>query len=217
MNPFAVLALPGAALVLAGTTLSTAPAPSLVATRPPSVPPAASVAPPVAELSAPAGSVAPVVGSPAPGAGEGGQRPVPAARWGWPLRPSSAVVRPFVRPATRYGVGHRGVDLAGAAGQEVLAVDDGTVTHVGTIAGRGTVSVLHPSGIRSTYEPMVWTVVPGSVVARGTVLGRLQDTGSHCAPAACLHLGAVRGDVYLDPMTFLQGGQRVRLLPLAAG
>ncbi|NYG05910.1 murein DD-endopeptidase MepM/ murein hydrolase activator NlpD [Phycicoccus badiiscoriae] len=112
-------------------------------------------------------------------------------------------------------MGHRGVDLAGVAGQEVRAVEDGTVTHVGTIAGRGTVSVLHPSGIRSTYEPVVSIVAKGSVVTRGAVLGRLQGTGSHCAPAACLHLGAVRGDAYLDPMTFLRGGQRVRLLPLA--
>jgi murein DD-endopeptidase MepM/ murein hydrolase activator NlpD len=107
------------------------------------------------------------------------------------------------------------VDLAGSPGQEVLAVEAGTVTHVGRIAGRGTVTVLHSSGIRSTYEPVDPAVSSGSPVARGAPLGRLEGSGSHCAPADCLHLGALRGEVYLDPMVFLVGGQRVRLLPLA--
>lgn len=93
-------------------------------------------------------------------------------------------------------------------------MEAGMVTHVGRIAGRGTISVLHVSGIRSTYEPVEPTVVTGSAVGSGSVLGRLEEAGSHCGPAACLHLGAVRGDLYLDPLTLLQGGQRVRLLPL---
>jgi murein DD-endopeptidase MepM/ murein hydrolase activator NlpD len=109
------------------------------------------------------------------------------------------------------------VDLAGSSGQEVLAVEAGTVTHVGSIAGRGTVTVLHSSGIRSTYEPVDPAVSTGATVSRGTPLGRLEESGSHCAPGICLHLGAVRGEVYLDPLIFLMGGQRVRLLPLARG
>ena len=135
-------------------------------------------------------------------------------RWAWPLHPLPAVVRPFVRPATQYGVGHRGVDLAGAPGQDVLAVAEGTVTHVGKVAGRGTVTVLHSSGIRSTYEPVSGVVVTGATVGRGAVLGILEESGSHCAAATCLHVGAVRGESYLDPLTLLLGGQRVRLLPL---
>jgi murein DD-endopeptidase MepM/ murein hydrolase activator NlpD len=119
-----------------------------------------------------------------------------------------------VRPATAYGTGHRGVDLAGAEGAAVLAVEGGTVTHVGRIAGRGTVTVLHGSGIRSTYEPVTTSVRTGAKVAGGAALGRLEVTGSHCLPT-CLHLGAVRGRTYLDPLTFLLGGRRVRLLPLA--
>jgi len=124
------------------------------------------------------------------------------------------VLRPFVRPATSYGAGHRGVDLAGSTGQAVLAVDAGVVTHVGRIGGRGTVTVLHPSGVRSTYEPVDATVEIGTAVSAGTPLGHLASTGSHCAPV-CLHLGAVRGEAYLDPLVFLVGGRRVRLLPLA--
>lgn len=136
-------------------------------------------------------------------------------RWAWPLDPPPRVVRPFLRPPSRYGAGHRGVDLSGTPGQQVLAVESGTVTHVGRIAGRGTVTVLHPSGIRSTYEPVAPAVTVGARVARGAALGRLEQNGSHCGTVACLHLGAIRGDEYLDPMVFLAGGGRVRLLPLA--
>lgn len=123
-------------------------------------------------------------------------------------------MRAFVRPATAYGAGHRGIDLAGSTGQEVLAVDAGTVTHVGRIADRGTVTVLHRSGVRSTYEPVEPAVTVGQVVSRGSHLGRLESTGAHCRPS-CLHLGAVRDHTYLDPLVFLTGGRRVRLLPLA--
>ncbi len=123
------------------------------------------------------------------------------------------MVRPFARPSSDYGQGHRGVDLGGRAGEDVSAVDAGTVSHVGVIAGRGTVTVLHPSGVRSTYEPVSAEVTVGQVVARGERLGALDDAGSHCAPRACLHLGAVRDRTYLDPMALL-GARRVRLLPL---
>ena len=123
-------------------------------------------------------------------------------------------MRPFERPSTAYSAGHRGVDLAGSQGQAVLAVEAGSVTHVGRIAGRGTVTVLHASGIRSTYEPVTASVGVGGQVAVGAELGRLEVAGAHCLPS-CLHLGAVRGRTYLDPLTFLLGGRRVRLLPLA--
>ena len=123
------------------------------------------------------------------------------------------MVRPFTRPSSDYGQGHRGVDLGGQAGEDVRAVDAGTVSHVGVIAGRGTVTVLHPSGVRSTYEPVSTEVTLGQVVARGERLGALVDTGSHCTPRACLHLGALRDRTYLDPMALLVG-RPVRLLPL---
>ena len=137
----------------------------------------------------------------------------PGHRWSWPLDPRPEVARPFLRPATRYGVGHRGVDLLGRPGQPVLAVDDGVVSHVGVIAGRGTVTVVHASGLRSTYEPVTSTVRRGQRVARGSPVGSLAAAGSHCGTVACLHLGALREDDYIDPLTLLGGG-RVRLLPL---
>ena len=133
-----------------------------------------------------------------------------AGVWAWPLVPLPQVVRPFEKPSSAYGPGHRGIDLAGSPGQPVLAVADGVVTHSGVIAGRGTVSVLHSSGIRSTYEPVDDGIEEGTAVAAGATLGTL-GTGSHCD--GCLHLGARLGEDYLDPLLLLTR-VRIILLPL---
>jgi murein DD-endopeptidase MepM/ murein hydrolase activator NlpD len=138
---------------------------------------------------------------------------VPDGRWAWPLSPRPQVARLFVRPPTPYAAGHRGVDLVARVGAPVTAVSGGTVFHVGRVAGRGTVTVLHPSGLRSTYEPVVASVRHGQRVARGSELGMVAGGPTHCGAAPCLHLGAVRGGDYLDPLLLL-GPARVRLLPL---
>ncbi|XVX19178.1 murein hydrolase activator EnvC family protein [Actinomycetota bacterium] len=134
-------------------------------------------------------------------------------RWQWPLQPRPTVVHRFDAPAHRYGAGHRGVDLATGPGAPVRAVAAGRVSHVGVIAGRGTVSVLHADGIRSTYEPVTPSVTVGASVAAGGALGVVAATPGHCAPSACLHLGAIRGETYLDPLALL-GAAPVILLPM---
>lgn len=141
-----------------------------------------------------------------------------APRWRWPLSPRPVVARPFDAPASPWGRGHRGLDLAAAPGDAVEAVEAGTVTHAGGVAGRGTVTVLHADGLSSTYEPVAGSVVVGARVAAGDVLGALEDVPvAHCGAGRCLHLGARRPPVYLDPLPLLTGGGRIRLMPLAPG
>ena len=130
------------------------------------------------------------------------------------LRGCGIVVTATEGRRTRYEIADAHLTRALESLMEVvLAVDDGTVTHVGVIAGRGTVSVTHASGVRSTYEPVDATVSTGDRVARGQRIGTVGPESGHCAPAACLHLGARRGPTYLDPMTFF-GARRVILLPV---
>lgn len=135
------------------------------------------------------------------------------AEWGWPLVGTPEIVRGFDPPAQRWLPGHRGIDLAGVAGEAVLAVDDGVVTYSGVIAGVGMVSVTHESGLRSTYQPVLDRSERGDRVARGAVIGSL-DVGGHCLARDCLHLGAVRGrDGYVDPTPLLLGAE-LTLLPV---
>lgn len=135
-------------------------------------------------------------------------------RWQWPVHPRPAVVRPFMAPVSAYGAGHRGLDLAASEGMAVLAVEAGVIVHAGVVAGRGTVSVEHADGLRSTYEPVTASMRVGDVVAAGEQLGTITPGrgAAHCGPTGCLHLGARRGETYLDPRPLLAGG-RVILLP----
>jgi murein DD-endopeptidase MepM/ murein hydrolase activator NlpD len=134
----------------------------------------------------------------------------------WPLVPRPEVVSGFDPPESRWGSGHRGVDLAGHVGQPVRAAAPGRVTFAGRLAGRGVVVVDH-GGTRTTYEPVTASVAVGDTVHAGATLGRLELFASHCFPRACLHWGLIEGaEHYLDPLTLVGAGP-VRLLPLDGG
>lgn len=147
----------------------------------------------------------------------GGEHQVAApeanGRWAWPLEPEPEVVRRFDPPDQPWLPGHRGVDLAGSVGQTVLAPTDGRVSWTGVIAGRAVVVVTHDEGLRSTFEPVGRAPAVGTTVVRGHRVGEITSAAGHCAPRTCLHWGVLRGETYLDPMTFV-GRPRVILLPL---
>jgi murein DD-endopeptidase MepM/ murein hydrolase activator NlpD len=155
---------------------------------------------------------APVLARPAPGPNPPVSLSIPAPADGvWPLSPEPDVLSGFAPPASRWGAGHRGVDLAGSVGQVVRTAQAGTVSFAGRIAGRGVVVIDH-GGTRTTYEPVASSVAVGDRVAAGARIGRLELLGSHCLPRACLHWGLLRGETYLDPLTLVGAGP-VRLLP----
>ncbi|MGN6242701.1 MAG: murein hydrolase activator EnvC family protein [Motilibacteraceae bacterium] len=179
-------------------------------------------------LLAPFLLTAPQPGSPPPGAAQAGRTSGTTASPGTAVRATSwlppvgvlpvAVVRPFLAPPGPYAAGHRGVDLAAAAGDPVRAPAAGRVIYAGQVAGRPLVMLLHAGGVRTTYEPVAPSVAVGDRVAAGQVLGALVASGSHCLPSACLHWGARLGsgdaERYADPLALLAGQGPVRLLPL---
>jgi murein DD-endopeptidase MepM/ murein hydrolase activator NlpD len=125
-------------------------------------------------------------------------------RLNWPLRPRPAVLRTFDAPSPNWQRGHRGVDLAAAPGQPVYAAAQGTVVFAGDLAGRPVVSVAHPGGLRTTYEPVTAAVRRGQLVASGSPLGELVAGHDGCPAPACLHWGAMWGPAanadYVDPL-----------------
>ncbi|MER5578628.1 M23 family metallopeptidase [Streptomyces massasporeus] len=147
---------------------------------------------------------------------------VPAIGRAWPVGSRPRVLRGWEPPATVYGPGHRGVDLAAPAGTPVRAVARGRVAFAGRVAGRGVVSVdLTGTGdppLRTTYEPVTAAVERGEEVEPGEVIGTVDASGSHCA-ATCVHWGLRRGEGYVNPLSLLppwllhRGPSR--LLPLA--
>ncbi|MET9325889.1 M23 family metallopeptidase [Tsukamurella sp. NPDC003166] len=140
-----------------------------------------------------------------------------ARDYDWPLDPRPAVARPFANPQKRWQPGHRGADLAAAPGQVVYAAGAGRVNHVGRVDDRVVVSVLHPNGLLTTYEPIDGPLVrEGEEVGTGTALGRIAAGHEGCPVSACLHWGLRRGAghaaEYFNPL-LLVGAAPVRLLP----
>ncbi|MGW2637950.1 peptidoglycan DD-metalloendopeptidase family protein [Streptomyces sp. NPDC001348] len=129
--------------------------------------------------------------------------PVPAIGRAWPVGTRPAVVRGWEPPASVYGPGHRGVDLAAAAPAPVRAVAAGRVSFAGRVAGRGVVAVeLAGTGLRTTYEPVKPSVRKGDEVEAGETVGRVEAADGHCG-GGCLHWGLLSGHTYLDPLSLL--------------
>lgn len=139
------------------------------------------------------------------------------ARLDWPLRPQPTVVRGFDAPSPNWHPGHRGVDLAGTLGQPVYAAGAATVVFAGLLAGRPVVSLAHPGGLRTSYEPVRAAVHVGQSVTSQTMIGQLMAGHVGCPAAACLHWGAMWGPAsgadYVDPLGLLQSTP-IRLKPL---
>ncbi|HPX36324.1 MAG TPA: M23 family metallopeptidase [Mycobacterium sp.] len=141
-----------------------------------------------------------------------------SVRLQWPLRPGTpALTRGFDAATPNWTPGHRGVDLAGSPGQPVYSAGSGTVVFAGLLAGRPVVSVAHPSGLHTSYEPVEAAVAPGRRVDASTPLGRLAAGHPGCPAPACLHWGAMWGPAsgarYVDPIGLLEATP-VRLKPL---
>jgi murein DD-endopeptidase MepM/ murein hydrolase activator NlpD len=99
----------------------------------------------------------------------------------------------------------------------VYATATGTVVFAGVLAGRPLVSIAHPGGLRTSYEPVQPSVRVGQVIAAGAVIGELQPGHDGCPAAACLHWGAMWGPAsradYVDPLGLL-ASTPIRLKPL---
>jgi murein DD-endopeptidase MepM/ murein hydrolase activator NlpD len=136
---------------------------------------------------------------------------VPTARWSWPVAGPHPLARPYVAPATEYGPGHRGIDIRAPAGSAVRAPDAGIVHFAGFVVDRPVLSLAHPGGVLSSFEPVAATVAAGDHVRRGQVIGVL--LAGHCA-TPCLHLGARIDGEYVNPLLFLADVPRAVLLPV---
>ena len=141
--------------------------------------------------------------SPPPAPSPPPRAPVPPLARVWPAGVRPLVLRGWEPPATVYGPGHRGVDLAAPTGSPVRAVAPGRVSFAGRVAGRGVVAVeLTGTDLRTTYEPVSALVRKGDEVTAGETVGTVEATASHCA-TSCVHWGLLRGKTYLDPLSLL--------------
>lgn len=138
-----------------------------------------------------------------------------ASSWMWPLPDPHVVVRGWQAPADDYSAGHRGIDIAAATGTVVVAPESGTVHFAGRVVDRLVVSIAHPGGLVSSYEPLETALKQGDSVTRGQQIGTISSS-AHCA-GPCLHLGVRRDGRYVSPLLLLESRMRAILLPVDAG
>jgi murein DD-endopeptidase MepM/ murein hydrolase activator NlpD len=94
----------------------------------------------------------------------------------WDPPVAAPVVDPYRAPACTYCPGNRGIEYGPQPGQPVAAVEAGTVTFAGTVAGTRYVVVEHADGVRATYGRLATAAVGrGQQVAAGTRIGTTTD------------------------------------------
>ncbi|MCU1404413.1 MAG: family metallopeptidase [Glaciihabitans sp.] len=130
-------------------------------------------------------------------------------QWLWPTTNPRVILREFAAPATRFGAGHRGMDIEA---RMVVAPADGVVHFSGNIFGRGVLSIEHNNGLLSSYEPVISSLVKGEPVHRGQVVAEVAPPTTHC-DVGCLHFGVRLDGEYVSPMNFFGLIPRSILLP----
>jgi len=98
---------------------------------------------------------------------------------------------------------HKGVDFAGRAGSDVVAVASGVVIWSGGRYGYGElVEVNHGNGYVTRYAHNADNlVIVGDTVKRGQVIARMGDTGRATGPN--LHFEVLHNGSAVDPLTYI--------------
>ncbi|MGH1536825.1 MAG: M23 family metallopeptidase [Gammaproteobacteria bacterium] len=99
---------------------------------------------------------------------------------------------------------HRGVDFAGKAGNDVVAVAGGLVTHASEKGAYGfLVEIDHGNGYVTRYghNQMVHVQV-GEAIKRGQVIAKLGSTGRSTGPH--VHFEVIKDGARIDPMKFVE-------------
>ena len=136
--------------------------------------------------------------------------PSGAGSWQWPVVGDHRIVRPFVAPATKYSAGHRGIDIEALPSGEVVSPAHGIVHFAGVVVDRPVVSIRHPDGVISSFEPVLSALAEGTTVARGSPIG-IAGAG-HCE-VSCLHVGVRVYGEYVSPLVYFGSVPRAVLLP----
>ena len=138
-----------------------------------------------------------------------------AGTWTWPV--IGPVLRGYDPPASTYGAGHRGIDIAAPVGSVVVAAAAGSVTFAGPVGGNLFITLTHPDGLSSTYSWVSALLVhKGDRVVAGQPIAR-SGSGHPGDVVANLHVGVKLDGAYVDPMLYLAAldvGSFIRLAPI---
>lgn len=147
-----------------------------------------------------------------------------ADRWAPPISGATEtdVLNPFIPPEMPWSSAHRGIDFRATA-EQIVSPAAGEVTFVGTVVDRPVLTIRHPNGLLSSFEPVESDLQIGSTVARGDVIGTISSEARHC-DVSCVHwgvrqpdawhIGSTVRDLYIDPAILLGWAEPSILWPL---
>jgi hypothetical protein len=130
-----------------------------------------------------------------------------AAGWAWPIE--GPVLRPFAAEGDPYAGGqHRGIDIGGAAGDELRASAAGVVSFTGRLPHEGLcLTIRTPDGYSITLVHLGSIGVPtGTAVEEGEVVATIGPSGEAEWGEPYVHLGVrltADPNGYLDPLSLL--------------
>ena len=143
-----------------------------------------------------------------------GQAPDPRGEstpWIWPTTSGREVAQAFRAPPHAYGRGHRGIDISAPIGTVVRSPADGVVAFRGVVVDRPLITIDHGGGLVTTFEPVVSTLTPGTVISAGDEIGQV-NSGGHTL-AGQLHVGLRWNCAYINPLLMFEKVPRAVLLP----
>lgn len=136
---------------------------------------------------------------------------------GWPLITGGVVTSTFGlrrHPITGRRSMHKGIDIAGKHGADIVAMADGLVIFSGRKSGYGNiVEIRHTNGLETRYAHNARNlVIEGELVSKGQVIAKLGSTGRSTGPH--VHFEVRRDGKAIDPMRYLDLSDRSRLARL---
>ena len=107
-------------------------------------------------------------------------------------------------PFDGHQASHHGIDFAGAAGTQVLAVADGVVSHTGTDGGYGlAIEITHGNGYLTRYAHNAKLLAKqGQTVKRGEAIALMGSTGR--STGTHVHFEVLRNGKTMNPLSFVR-------------
>jgi len=136
---------------------------------------------------------------------------------GWPLLHGGVVTSKFGyrrHPITGRRSLHKGIDIAGKLGSNIVAMADGLVIFSGRKSGYGNiVEIRHANGLETRYGHNQRNLVKeGDLVRKGQVIAKLGSTGRSTGPH--VHFEVRRDGEAVDPMRYLDLSEKSRVARL---
>lgn len=138
-----------------------------------------------------------------------------ASHWQSPVGSPYTVERHFKKPPKKWNAGHRGVDFTATPTTEVVAPEAGTITFSGKVVDRVVLTITHPDGKKSSFEPVTDPLPSGTQVAKGQPIAKIDSSKHHCPGATlCIHWGVRENDEYINPLLLIEAPAPSVLLPI---